>query len=127
MFVVNSMSARPSPTNKSAPSVPKRRNSGVLRIDPSALAAAGPAGATNAAPVASPVAARAGVRLVLGGTTVTLLVSAPADQDLSLTFASLLSRAGARVLESEACTSGDGAYLFQRIHADASFVPGGAA
>jgi formyltetrahydrofolate deformylase len=128
MFVVTSMSARPLQTNKSAPSVPKRRNSGVLRIDPSALAAASsPAGATNAAPVASPAAARAGVRLVLGGTTVTLLVSAPADQDLSLTFASLLSRAGARVLESEACTSGDGAYLFQRIHADASFVPGGAA
>jgi formyltetrahydrofolate deformylase len=128
MFVVTSMSAHPLQTNKSAPSVPKRRNSGVLRIDPGAVAAASsPAGAPNAAPAASPVAARAGVRLVLGGTTVTLLVSAPADQDLSLTFASLLSRAGARVLESEACTSGDGAYLFQRIHADASFVPGGAA
>ena len=124
------MSARPLQSNKLSPSVPKRRNSGVLRVDPAALVTA-QAGATaapgtpTATPVVTSAAARAGARLVLGATTVTLLVCAPADQDLSLTFASLLSRAGARVLESEACTSGDGAYLFQRIHADVSFVPGG--
>lgn len=119
------MSARPSLPNKPAASVPKRRNSGVLRIDPNALTVGAAVNAASPAP--SPTLARAGVRVVSSATHVTLLVSAPADQDLSLTFASLLSRAGARVVESEACTSGDGAYLFQRIHADASFVPGGVA
>jgi formyltetrahydrofolate deformylase len=126
------MSARPLQSTKTAQPVPKRRNSGVLRIDPGAVASvrnigAAEANAAHPTTAVASAAARAGVRLVLGATSVTLLVSAPADQDLSLTFASLLSRAGARVLESEACTSGDGEYLFQRIHADASFVPGGVA
>jgi formyltetrahydrofolate deformylase len=126
------MSARPLHPTKTAQPVPKRRNSGVLRIDPGGVAsvrniASAEPSAAHAPTSVATAAARAGVRLVLGATSATLLVSAPVDQDLSLTFASLLSRAGARVLESEACTSGDGQYLFQRIHADASFVPGGVA
>jgi formyltetrahydrofolate deformylase len=117
---------------KPAQPAPVRRGSGVLRIDPAAIAAPeSHAGVTPAAAAPAVAAAnapaRSGVRLVLGASSATLLVSAPASEDLSLTFASLLSRAGARVLESEACTSGDGEYLFQRIHADVSFVPGGVA
>jgi formyltetrahydrofolate deformylase len=124
----------PTPAQKSSASGPMRRGSGVLRIDPAAVAPVRDAGsATAPTPAVAPSAdlahapARSGVRLVLGATSATLLVSAPSSEDLSLTFASLLSRAGARVLESEACTSGDGEYLFQRIHADVSFVPGGVA
>jgi formyltetrahydrofolate deformylase len=122
-----------SPAPHGAPSGPSRKSSGVLRIDPAALApfrdapGAAPASAGHPTAALANAPARAGVRLVLAGASATLLVSAPASEDLSLTFASLLSRAGARVLESEACTSGDGQYLFQRIHADVSFVPGGAA
>jgi formyltetrahydrofolate deformylase len=97
----------------------------VLRIDPAALAPhrdrPDPARTPSSAP------ANAGVRLVLGATTATLLVSAPALLDVGMTFTSLLARSGARVLEAETCTSGDGDYLFQRISADFSLVPGGGA
>jgi formyltetrahydrofolate deformylase len=116
------MSARPL---NSAESIPKRRASGVLRIDPLALARLGDRPDPNAAPPES-AAASAGVRLVLGATSATLLVSAPAALDVGMTFSSVLARCGARVLESETHGSGDGDYLFQRIAADFSLVPGGA-
>jgi formyltetrahydrofolate deformylase len=98
----------------------------VLRIDPAALAAYRD-GAHAAAPEAGSAPCSAGVRVVLGATSATLLVSAPAGLDLGMTFTSLLARSGARVLESETCVSGDGDYLFQRIAADFTLVPGGAA
>jgi formyltetrahydrofolate deformylase len=103
----------------------------VLRIDPAAIApfrdkpredATGPV--EQGAVVAS--AASAGVRLVLGATSITLLVSAPTSQLSCSMLATALSRQGARVLESEACSSSDNSYLFQRIFADTSKVAGGA-
>jgi len=115
------MSARP--TKATEPS-PKRRSSGTLRIDPAAIAPfreRRPGERPSAPPVAG--AAGAGVRLVLGGKTATLLLSA--SSDLSSTLASLLARCGARVLESETCGSGDRDYVFQRIHADTSAVAAG--
>ena len=48
------------------------------------------------------------------------------SQNHGLIFASLLSRSGARVAESETCSSGDGEHLFQRIHVDSSRVLRGA-
>jgi formyltetrahydrofolate deformylase len=121
------MSAR---SLKTAGTAPTRRASGVLRIDPAAIApfrdrrqddsaAPADAGASSAS------SASAGVRLVLGATSVTLLVSAPAAQLSSSMLATSLTRVGARVLESEACSSSDNNYLFQRIHADTSKVAGG--
>lgn len=111
-------------STQSAESTPKRRPSGVLRIDPAIVAPFRDRrpGDAPAAPAAGG-AKHSGVRLVLGGTTATLLVSA--SSDLSSTLATLLARCGARVLESETCASGDRDYVFQRIHADTSQVQAG--
>jgi formyltetrahydrofolate deformylase len=120
------MSPRPS---KHTDSVPTRRSSGVLRIDPAAPHRDNPQEAFQ--PLSSPLSVAAPgsskVRMILGNTSATLLIVSPATQNHGLIFASLLSRSGARVVESETCSSGDGEHLFQRIHIDSSRVLRGAA
>jgi len=121
------MSPRPS---KNTESVPTRRSSGVLRIDPAAVALRDDLH-HGLQPPSAPLSASApgctGVRLVLGATRATLLIVSPAAQNHGLIFASLLSRSGARVVESETCCSGDGEHLFQRVQVDTSRVLRGSA
>lgn len=117
------MSPRPS---KNIESPPTRRSSGVLRIDPTAVAPHRDSLRESVPALSVPlsVAAPGGskVRLILGTSSATLLIVSPATQNHGLIFASLLSRSGARVVESETCSSGDGEHLFQRIHVDSSRV-----
>lgn len=117
------MSPRPS---KHTESPPTRRSSGVLRIDPSAVAPQRDSSASLSVPVLVAAPGGSKVRLVLGAASATLLIVSPATQNHGLIFASLLSRSGARVVESETCSSGDGEHLFQRIHVDSSRVLRGA-
>jgi len=56
-----------------------------------------------------------------------LLIVSPEAQNHGLIFASVLARSGARVLESETCSSGDGLHLFQRLQLDTSRILRGSA
>lgn len=120
------MSPRPS---RHTESTPTRRSSGVLRIDPMAALAHREGAAQSLQPLSAPQAIPGcnRVRLVLSATSATLLIVSPATQNHGLIFASLLSRSGAPVVESETCSSGDGEHLYQRIQIDSSRVLRGAA
>jgi formyltetrahydrofolate deformylase len=63
--------------------------------------------------------------LTLGAQSATLLLGCPSSPDVTAAFGSALALAGARVLHSEQCTHPESGYLFQRIHADTSALPGG--
>ena len=90
------MSPRPS---KHTESPPTRRSSGVLRIDPTAVAPHRDNPRESMAPLSAPLSAAAPggskVRLLLGTQSATLLIVSPATQNHGLIFASLLSRSGA--------------------------------
>jgi formyltetrahydrofolate deformylase len=121
------MSPRPS---KNTEFPPTRRSSGVLRIDPAAVTPHRDNADEGFQPLSAPLPRSAAggsrVRLILAASSATLLIVSPASQNHGLIFASLLSRSGARVVESETCSSGDGEHLFQRIHVDSSRVLRGA-
>ncbi len=65
------------------------------------------------------------LKLSFGAQSATLLLGCPNSTDAATRFISALALAGARVLESEQYTDAESSYLFQRVHADTSKVPGG--
>ena len=65
------------------------------------------------------------LKLSFSEQSATLLLACPNSDDAATRYISALALAGARVLESEQSTDTESSYLFQRVHADTSKVPGG--
>ncbi len=105
----------------------KSRGSGVLRLDPAVLAPFRSRPELGPPSIPAPASAPHGrVRLIANASSAIVLMSGASAEDLSLMLVSAFDGSGARVLDSESCTDADSGYLFQRIHADISRVPGGA-
>jgi formyltetrahydrofolate deformylase len=104
------------------------RGSGVRRIALSSVAPQARVGEAELGNTAATSYAGAVPRLLLtlGAQSATLLLSCPSSPDVTAAFGSALAFAGARVLHSEQCTHPESGYLFQRVHADTSALPGGA-
>jgi formyltetrahydrofolate deformylase len=116
---IHSMNARS--FKKPSESAATRKASGVLRIDSTAIAR------HRGEESPEQGAAGAHVKLTLGAQAATLLLACPSARDMAPSFVTLLSGAGARVLDSEQHTDADSSYVFQRVRSDISRVPGGSA